>query len=118
MLKNIFGATPECWNDHLMGYDRLRYITNAFMRMRFCDAQGCLELNKKGLINDAPQNYRAWFDWPTKIKCKIIFGHWAALKGVTNKPNIIALDTGCVWGNALTAMRVEDGALFQVAASL
>ena len=118
VLQNLFGENPACWNDQLKNYDRLRYITNAFTRMRFCDARGCLELHYKGPSDAGPKNFQPWFNWPTQIPCDIIFGHWAALNGITHKENILALDTGCVWGNALTALRLEDRKIFQIEASI
>lgn len=118
VLKNIFGDEPLAWRDDLTGMDRLRYIVNAFTRMRFCDAQGKLDLSFKGKISDYPGHAQPWFeiaDRKTKNH-KIVFGHWAALNGITNTANVFALDTGCSWGEKLTAMRLSDQQLFQVLA--
>jgi bis(5'-nucleosyl)-tetraphosphatase (symmetrical) len=84
--------------------------------MRFCFADGRLDLSYKGEIAEKPQELIPWFDLPHRENAngKIIFGHWAALGGKVNRPNLHALDTGCVWGNCLTAMRVEDGQYFSV----
>ncbi len=109
-LANMFGNTPDCWTKELKNFDRLRYITNALTRMRFCNAQGCLDVKTTG-IQSPLENYRAWFEWQNKNLngYEIYFGHWAALQGKCNVPHIHALDTGCVWGGKLTALCVETG---------
>lgn len=113
-LHHMYGNQPSCWSDDLEGWDRLRFIINAFTRMRFCDQQGNLEFKHTGKINDAPDNHRPWFTlpWRKTKDTKILFGHWAALAGITNNPNALALDTGCAWGNTLTALRLDDGTRF------
>jgi bis(5'-nucleosyl)-tetraphosphatase (symmetrical) len=113
-LKQMYGNEPSSWSDNLSGFDRSRFITNAFTRMRFCDSQGKLEFAYAGEANTAPQGFLPWFKipWRKTQDVKIIFGHWAALQGQTNEPNVFALDTGCVWGKSLTAMRLEDGVRF------
>jgi len=115
-LQNMFGDSPSIWSDALQGWDRLRYITNAFTRMRFCSAEGQLELQAKGKADQAPTNLYPWFKIPTRRhrQVQILFGHWAALQGNVEEPNVFALDTGCVWGNCLTAVRLEDKKFFQV----
>lgn len=116
-LANMYGNQPDIWSENLSGYDRLRSITNYCTRMRFCDPQGRLDLNCKTGINDAPQGLAAWFTLPNRAAAgdKILFGHWAALEGDTGDiKNVYALDTGCVWGEKLTAMRLEDEQIFQV----
>ncbi len=114
-FKQMYGNLPDQWNDNLTGFDRLRCITNYFTRVRFCYPDGRLELNKKGKIEHSAELI-PWFKLPNlQIKnTRILFGHWAALAGVTNTPNLFALDTGCIWGYALTAMRLEDGKRFSV----
>lgn len=109
-LHDMYGNTPSTWSDTLTGANRLRIITNYFTRMRCLDKKGNLNLKNKGLPegNDIP-----WFAYPqrqTKHE-QIIFGHWAALNGQTNTPNTFGLDTGCVWGNCLTLMRLDDKAM-------
>jgi bis(5'-nucleosyl)-tetraphosphatase (symmetrical) len=113
-LKNMYGDKPNIWNNDLKGYHRLRFIVNAFTRMRFCDLQGNLEFTHPGGIDTAPQGFLPWFKIPKrKTKdIKILFGHWAALQGKTNEPNIFALDTGCVWGESLTTLRLDDEIIF------
>ncbi len=116
-LSNIFGNNPLRWSDDLKGIDRHRSIVNYLTRMRFCKADGTLDFTSKNDVNSAPKGYAPWFNYPNKAveKAEIIFGHWAALDGYTGIKKIHALDTGCVWGNKLTAMRLEDGRRFQVA---
>jgi len=113
-LKVMYGDVPEIWHNNLSGFERLRFIVNAFTRMRFCTLQGNLEFNNTGKIDTAPQGYMPWFKipWRKTKDVKIIFGHWAALEGKTDEPNAIALDTGCVWGKSLTALRIDDGVRF------
>jgi bis(5'-nucleosyl)-tetraphosphatase (symmetrical) len=114
-FDRMYGNTPNCWNDALTGYKRLRIIVNAFTRMRICTPQGEMEFKFKGEIEKIPEGYMPWFDVP-KRKSKdaiVIFGHWSAL-GLKLEPNIIALDTGCLWGGPMTAIRLEDRLLYQV----
>lgn len=119
-LKNSYGDEPSSWHNNLTGWDRLRFITNAFTRMRFCDLQGKLEFVNTGEVNTAPQGFMPWFKtpWRKTKNVQIIFGHWAALKGKADAENVFALDTGCVWGESLTALRLEDKEKFQVCAQL
>lgn len=108
----MYGDQPDQWSETLKGYDRLRCITNYLTRARLCHADGRLELKSKGKIDANVQHLIPWFKLPRQINAKIIFGHWAALGGETYTPNVYALDTGCVWGFCLTAMRLEDGKKF------
>lgn len=113
-LAHMYGNQPSTWQPPLTGYDRLRLITNYFTRMRFCTADGTLELETKTGATGAPPGFLPWFAHPHRKTRddKIIFGHWAALQGRANTPNIYALDTGCAWGGSLTALRLEDEQLF------
>lgn len=106
----MYGNKPNVWSDDLTGLDRLRAITNYLTRMRFCDENSKLDLKSKEGIDTATKGYAPWFNYPTKVpeNCHIVFGHWAALEGNTQKERIHALDTGCVWGGSLTALRLED----------
>ena len=115
-LAEMFGDTPACWSDDLTGMARLRCIVNYFTRMRFCTGTGALDFAYKGTIADHPDNLCPWFEVPTRklLPVKILFGHWAALNGKTNTADIVALDTGCVWGRCLTALRLEDWHRFSV----
>lgn len=107
-FRSMYGDFPNQWNNNLIGWDRLRCITNYFTRARFCHPDGSLALEKKGKI---AENLLPWFQLPnrTTADLNILFGHWAALGGVTHTPRVFALDTGCIWGYCLTAMRLEDG---------
>ncbi|WP_219703086.1 symmetrical bis(5'-nucleosyl)-tetraphosphatase [Marinomonas lutimaris] len=109
-FATMYGNKPDQWSDDLTGLDRLRAITNYLTRMRFCDENSKLDLESKEGINTATKGYAPWFNYPTKVPedCHIVFGHWAALEGKTQKERIHALDTGCVWGGSLTALRLED----------
>lgn len=116
-LANLYGDQPEQWSDGLSGLQRLRLITNYLTRLRFCDKNGKLELKTKGSsTHPSPTEFLPWFQIPNRKNkaLKIIFGHWAALNGKTDDPHIYALDTGCVWGKCLTALRLEDGKRFSV----
>ncbi|MFA0810897.1 symmetrical bis(5'-nucleosyl)-tetraphosphatase [Microbulbifer epialgicus] len=110
----MYGNEPHCWNEHLFGIERLRSITNYFTRMRFCKEDGTLDLVTKRGPQAAHADYKPWFSFPNRKtrNDKIIFGHWAALEGRADTKNIFALDTGCVWGGYLTAMRLSDEEFF------
>ena len=111
-LKGMYGNEPEEWRDDLKGQGRLRIITNYFTRMRYVTMNGKLELTHKG--SEVPAGFSPWFDLlqPAQAMPCILFGHWAALEGVTNNKSAIALDTGCVWGRNLTAFCIEDKQIF------
>lgn len=114
-LTHVFARDPFSWSDDLQGYARARYITNALTRMRFCQQNGELDLHIKTATHPNPDSYKPWFDWRhDDPQLRVLFGHWASLNGRCDKPNYFALDTGCVWGNTLTAIRVEDQQLFSV----
>jgi bis(5'-nucleosyl)-tetraphosphatase (symmetrical) len=121
-LKKMYGDTPNAWAPSLKGMPRWRYVGNALTRMRFCDPLGKLKLKADVPVNWGMQSPRLipWFKHPSrKTKgSRIIFGHWAALGGTTLEQNVYALDTGCVWGGFLTAMRLEDQARFAVPSRL
>jgi bis(5'-nucleosyl)-tetraphosphatase (symmetrical) len=114
-LSRMYGNAPHAWDDELTGYKRLRVIVNAFTRMRICTKEGEMEFKFKGEIEHIPAGYLPWFDIPKRASNKaiVIFGHWSAL-GLMVKKHIIALDTGCLWGGPMTAIRLEDRKLFQV----
>jgi bis(5'-nucleosyl)-tetraphosphatase (symmetrical) len=109
-LGNMYGSQPDHWSDALAGWDRLRVIVNAMTRLRFCTPEGKMDFRAKG--KTAPTGYLPWFDL-RQDEQTIVCGHWSAL-GLTARDRLAALDSGCVWGGALTAMRLEDRALFQV----
>ena len=117
-LTEMYGDLPSQWHENLDGYARLRCITNSLTRMRFCKADGELELTTKTGIETAPPGYHPWFSYPRNDhgKTQIVFGHWASLDGDTgSSATIHALDTGCVWGKRLTMMRLEDQQRFSTA---
>lgn len=114
-LSQMYGNKPKRWKDTLTGVDRLRIITNCFTRMRFCTAEGELDLESKSNVAEQPPGFAPWFAH-SEHRCrqhKIVFGHWAALEGKAEAPNVYALDTGCVWGGSLTALRLEDERIFR-----
>ncbi len=114
-LANMWGSTPTSWNDGLVGWDRLRVIVNAMTRMRFCSLDGSMEFRAKGPPDSAPPGCMPWFGVPDRasVDCTIVCGHWSAL-GYVQQPKLIALDSGCLWGGALTAVRLEDRQAFQL----
>ncbi len=115
-LTHMYGNDPNYLSADLVGEARLRVICNYFTRMRFCDAEGKLCLSYKGTINHAPADLYPWYAVPNRhdIPADILFGHWAALDGQCPHPRIHALDTGSVWGGALTALRLQDKQRFSV----
>ncbi|HAU1297543.1 TPA: symmetrical bis(5'-nucleosyl)-tetraphosphatase [Legionella pneumophila] len=115
-FAQMYGNKPDIWSDDLVGLDRLRVITNYFTRMRYCDAHGRLDLGYKGTLSKAPNHLYPWFAVPCRkeIEMDIVFGHWAALMGRSSHPRIHAIDTGCLWGGQLTALRLQDRQRFSV----
>lgn len=113
-LQVMYGNKPSQWSETLTGMDRLRAITNYLTRMRFCRADSKLDLKSKEGPNTARSGYAPWFTFPSQLPhdTRVVFGHWAALEGVTEHSHFHALDTGCVWGGTLTAMRLEDNIRF------
>jgi len=114
-LTRMYGNHPDCWQNDLTGYKRLRVITNAFTRMRICTARGEMEFKFKSEVQNIQAGYFPWFEVPGRASADatVVCGHWSAL-GLKVTPQIIALDTGCLWGGPLTAIRLEDRQLFQV----
>ena len=109
-FQNIYGDMPAQWHKKLPTIDRLRYITNALTRMRYCYPDGSLELSCKQPPGWQPSPLVPWFQLPLKLEkdIKVCFGHWAALQGELDTHRFQALDTGCVWGGRLTAYHVEE----------
>jgi bis(5'-nucleosyl)-tetraphosphatase (symmetrical) len=120
LLDHMYGNTPDVWSDDLRGKDRYRFIINAFTRIRFCDRDGAMDFHQKGPPGSAPASLQPWFTLDSRKTRNntILFGHWAAIYAGNisdfHKYRVYPLDTGCVWGDKLTAMRLEDGKLFQV----
>jgi len=114
-LRHMYGNQPDQWHEDLQAWDRLRVITNAMTRIRICDAEGRMEFAFKGSLADIPAGYQPWYAWPQRAsqQVTVLFGHWSAL-GFQRAHNTIALDTGCLWGGELSALRLDDHQLFQV----
>jgi bis(5'-nucleosyl)-tetraphosphatase (symmetrical) len=108
-LKEMYGDMPDTWSDDLKGWERLRYITNALTRMRCCDRDGRMDMSYKGSLVQKGRRLVPWFRVPGRAnrKHRIVFGHWSTLGPVTD-PNIYPLDSGCVWGGYLTALRLDQ----------
>ncbi len=114
LLENMYENQPDLWNPNLEGIDRYRYIINAFTRMRFCYFDSRLDMEAKLPPQEIDSNKLIpWFQLKNRVPLshKVIFGHWAALMGYEGH-DVIALDTGCVWGEYMTMYRVEDGKYF------
>lgn len=113
-LGQMYGNAPDRWSDELKGTDRLRCIVNALTRMRFCAADGTMELTNKGLEPDMP-GYLPWFDVPGRQteNVTVVAGHWSTL-GLKMRRNLLTLDTGCLWGGKLSAVCLEDRTIIQV----
>lgn len=114
-IRNLWGSEPAGWSDQLTGWPRLRVIVNAMTRMRFCTVDGIMEFKAKGTLAKAPSGHIPWFDLPGRKSADsvLVTGHWSAL-GLKITLNLLALDSGCLWGGHLTAVRLEDRQVFQV----
>jgi bis(5'-nucleosyl)-tetraphosphatase (symmetrical) len=114
VLASMYGNEPDRWSDALRGDERRRVIINAMTRMRVCTVKGAMRLRYKGDGSELPPGVVPWFAVPGRASraTSIIFGHWSALDLVL-EPNVIGLDTGCLWGRKLSALRLEDRRLFQ-----
>ena len=117
-FRAMYGNQPDRWDPALQGMDRLRLITNGLTRLRLCTPEGVMEFQHKGELDKAPPGFIPWFDVPGRASADhtVVFGHWSAL-GLRLEQNLVALDTGCLWGRCLSALRLEDRALFQVPCS-
>ena len=105
-LQQMYGNTPDHWSDSLTGTERLRVIVNALTRLRFCTPEGAMDFASSDSADAAPPGMLAWFDVPGRRSADtlVVFGHWSTL-GWLERPNVIGLDTGCVWGGCLSAVR-------------
>ncbi|MBS0320819.1 MAG: symmetrical bis(5'-nucleosyl)-tetraphosphatase [Proteobacteria bacterium] len=114
-LSVLYGNEPHAWRDDLAGDARWRFIVNTFTRLRFCTAAGELELLEKRGHAHAPAGFRPWFDHPSRrsARATVVCGHWSTLD-LMLAPNVLMLDSGCVWGGTLTAVRLDDRKVFQV----
>ncbi|MFC4308390.1 symmetrical bis(5'-nucleosyl)-tetraphosphatase [Steroidobacter flavus] len=109
LFANMYGDKPDRWSDDLKGMERLRFITNCLTRLRFCRADGRLDLKFKGEVKDAPNHLMPWFRVPDRRsrEARIVCGHWSAL-GYHDADGVLAIDTGCVWGEKLCAVRLDQ----------
>lgn len=108
-LHEMYGNQPDRWDESLQGHERWRVIVNALTRLRFCSPDGVMEFNAKESAAAAPAGYLPWFEVASRASAEtpIVFGHWSTL-GLLQRPNLLALDTGCVWGGRLSAVRLHD----------
>lgn len=109
VLAGLYGNEPSRWTRDLKGMDRLRITCSALTRLRFCNIDGAMDFTSSGGLNSAPEGCVPWFDAPSRKTANItvVFGHWAAL-GLTMRDNVVGLDSGCVWGNHLSAVRLTS----------
>lgn len=109
LFQNMYGDKPNRWSDDLAGFERLRFITNCLTRLRFCHDDGKLELKFKGTLEQTPQDLLPWFRVASRKsrQQRIVFGHWSAL-GYYDGDNVLSIDTGCVWGSKLCAVRLDQ----------
>jgi bis(5'-nucleosyl)-tetraphosphatase (symmetrical) len=111
LFTHMYGDRPKRWSDDLRGVERLRFITNCFTRLRFCRGDGSLELKFKGKVDSAPAGILPWFRIPQRRSrdLRIVCGHWSAL-GYHDGDGVLSIDTGCVWGAKLCAVRLDERA--------
>jgi bis(5'-nucleosyl)-tetraphosphatase (symmetrical) len=116
LARHMYGNQPDHWEEQLAGHDRLRVVINAMTRLRICTLGGRMELSYTGEPGGIPPGYLPWFEVPGRKSAPacVVCGHWSAL-GLRLERNLLALDTGCLWGRQLTAVRLEDRKLYQVA---
>lgn len=114
-LREMYGNTPAVWRDDLRGIERLRCIVNGLTRLRFCSAEGEIDFITKEGAGSARPGFMPWFAVPNRRSrdTSVVFGHWSTL-GLLLEENLIGLDTGCVWGGKLSAIRLQDRRLVQV----
>lgn len=114
-FSHMYGDAPTRWSEDLAGWPRIRFITNCLTRLRYCDADGVLDLREKLGPGTQAGHLLPWFRVPGRASAgqKIVFGHWSTL-GFHQENDCVCLDTGCLWGGELTALRLEDGERFSV----
>ncbi len=115
LMQHMYGNQPDQWDDKLTGHDRMRVIINAMTRLRICTPEGKMEFGHKAGIAGIPADFLPWFSVPGRQSADktIICGHWSAI-GPRQERNLLALDSGCLWGGQLTAVRLEDQRMYQV----
>lgn len=114
-LRSLYGDTPARWRDDLEGHDRLRVVVNACTRLRFCTADGTMDFGEKRGPEHAPAGFRPWFEHEARASATatVVCGHWST-RELMLAPHLLMLDSGCLWGGTLTAIRLEDRRIFQV----
>ena len=114
-LAALYGDEPRAWREDLEGFDRLRVVVNACTRLRFCTADGIMEFKEKRGPDRAPEGYQPWFLHEARASAgkTIVCGHWSTLE-LKLAPNLLMLDSGCLWGGPLTAVRLDDRRVYQV----
>jgi bis(5'-nucleosyl)-tetraphosphatase (symmetrical) len=107
-LRQMYGNKPNIWSDDLRGVARLRYIINCFTRMRYCDSNGRMDFTNNGPIGSQPKYLMPWFEVPNRKNAElcVVFGHWSTL-GFYEGNNCYGIDTGCLWGGQLTALKLD-----------
>lgn len=117
-LAGLYGPRPDQWDSGLGGAERLRFIANALTRIRYCDTQGRLDMHDKGALGTQRAGLLPWFSVPGRRSqdTRILFGHWSSL-GAHIFENVTCLDSGCLWGGTLTALRLEDFVFLSVPCS-
>ena len=115
LMEQLWGSEPAAWRDDLVAWPRYRVIVNAMTRLRYCTPEGAMEFSAKGELADAPPGHLPWFEAPGRRSSDhvLVTGHWSAL-GLKIEPGLLALDSGCLWGRHLSAVRLEDREVFQV----
>jgi len=109
LFEHMYGDEPERWDERLAGAERLRFIINVLTRLRLCTADGRVDISSKGPPPPPSSPLRPWFEHPQRASrdVRVIFGHWSAL-GLVQRPGLLGLDSGCVWGGALTAADLDS----------
>jgi bis(5'-nucleosyl)-tetraphosphatase (symmetrical) len=108
LFRHMYGDQPDLWAETLSGWDRLRFITNCFTRIRYCDRDGRMDFKEKGAPGTQPPHLTPWFKVPGRRSAgsQIVFGHWSTL-GFYADDDVFGIDTGCLWGGELTALRLD-----------
>jgi bis(5'-nucleosyl)-tetraphosphatase (symmetrical) len=114
VFLQMYGNRPDRWDESLSGAERRRFVINALTRMRYCRPDGTIDVKLKGRPGSQPAPWQPWFDVATRASrgLRVVCGHWSTL-GLLERADVLALDTGCVWGGALTAVSLDDGQRWQ-----
>ena len=115
LFDHMYGDEPSSWSSSLAGFDRWRFVINTLTRMRYCRADGRIDLKMKGAPGSQKPGWLPWFDVTPRASAdrRVIFGHWSTL-GLLDRADVLALDTGCVWGGSLTAACLDNGTRWQL----